>query len=165
VILLTNIAKRDKGDDVSPRPDTSSDVVEVVNRLVEATGAFVLSVRVERHNHDTLKVFIDSESGLTSRTINSLTRAIRNTVVENNLLSEDLHIMVSSAGADKPLVDPRQYKKNVGRELEIVLNDDQLLSGLLESADESGCTIQIGSEQQKYFTFNEIAKATVKLPW
>lgn len=43
-----------------------------------------------------------------------------------------------SAGAASPLILPRQYKKNIGRDLEVKTNDDQKLeANLVEVQDDS----------------------------
>ncbi len=45
-------------------------------------------------------------------------------------------MQVSSAGIDKPLRDKRQFEKNIGREVKIVLQDSAELKGeLLEVGD------------------------------
>ncbi len=128
-------------------------------------GAFVLSTRLETRRHDKLKVFIDSVSALSSKTINQVCRSIRADILEQGLLSPDFSIMVSSAGADKPLVDPRQYEKNLGRDLDITLVGGGALAGKAIRIDENGVTIETQSGEEKTISYNEIEVAAVKLPW
>ena len=46
-------------------------------------------------------------------------------------------MQVSSAGIDKPLRDRRQFEKNIGREVKIVLQDSAELKGELLEVGES----------------------------
>lgn len=48
----------------------------------------------------------------------------------------DFSLQVMSAGLSEPLKLPRQYQKNIGRELEVTLNNDEKISGELVEADE-----------------------------
>ena len=161
--MLAGTDNSDKATPVSDS-DTADAVRTLVQRLVEQHDAFVISTRVERRNRDSLKVFIDSMQPLTSKRINSLTREIRHEVVTSNLLREDMHIMVSSAGADKPLLDPRQYKKNIGRTLVVTSTAGDEVEGELVAAGEADFTLQTSDKKVKY-TFKDVARAVVQLPW
>ena len=48
----------------------------------------------------------------------------------------DFSLQVMSAGLSEPLKLPRQYKKNVGRELEVTTEGGEVIKGELLEADE-----------------------------
>ena len=62
---------------------------------------------------------------------------------------------MSSPGIDRPLTDMRQYKKNIGRTVEVLLNDNSKIEGVLKDASESGISIEEKEGKGK--------KATIKI--
>lgn len=65
--------------------------------------------------------------------------------LEDNLdrEAEDFELEVGSAGVTSPFKVLRQYLKNVGNEVEVLLKNGIKLTGLLKSADEKGIVISI----------------------
>lgn len=82
--------------------------------LEEDTSLFLIDFSVTTDNK--IKVVIDGDNGVTVKDCIKISRAI-----EHNLDREevDFALEVASAGATAPLVVSRQYKKNVGRKLEV----------------------------------------------
>ncbi len=56
---------------------------------------------------------------------------------------EDFELEVGSAGITSPFKVLRQYKKNIGNEVEILLKEGVKLTGVLKSADEDGLVVTI----------------------
>ena len=65
---------------------------------------------------NSINVVLDGDQGVSVQDCMKVSRAI-----EHNLdrEEEDFSLTVTSAGAASPMVDPRQYKKNVGRKVKI----------------------------------------------
>jgi len=106
------------------------------NALDERQDLFLISMTMGTDN--AIKVVIDGDNGVLVGDCMFISRAI-----EHNLdrEEEDFSLEVLSAGAASPLTMPRQYKKNVGRNLEVKTNDDKTTEGQLVEADEN--TIQL----------------------
>ena len=62
---------------------------------------------------------------------------------------QDFSLEVTSAGATSPLVLPRQYKKHIGRNLEVKTNDDQKLEGELTEADDERIVLKWKTREPK----------------
>ena len=80
----------------------------------------------------------------------------------------DYSIKISSPGVDEPLKMMRQYKKNIGRKLEVLLNvEDSLpIEGRLTALDEIELTLEIDQKKTtekkiEKILFNQIKSATV----
>ena len=56
---------------------------------------------------------------------------------------EDFELEVGSAGITSPFKVLRQYQKNIGNEVEILLKEGVKLTGVLKSADEDGLVVTI----------------------
>jgi ribosome maturation factor RimP len=56
---------------------------------------------------------------------------------------EDYELEVGSCGVGTPFKITRQYRKNRGKEIEVLLKNGMTLKGILQSADESGFTLTV----------------------
>ncbi|HQQ95122.1 MAG TPA: ribosome assembly cofactor RimP [Bacteroidia bacterium] len=123
---------------------TSEHIAGLAEQKLKDTGLFVTGVRVSADNH--IRVFIDGDNGVSIRDCVELSRAIESAL---NLENLDFALDVSSHGADTPLVMPRQYKKHLGRELEVKLIPEGQVSGLLLDCDNEGIVVQTSSREPK----------------
>ena len=56
---------------------------------------------------------------------------------------------VSSPGVDRPLREPRHWRRNVGRLVEVPVGDRKV-TGRVVDADESGVTLEVGGDRHGY---------------
>jgi len=147
-------------------------VQELLDRgFEEREDLFLIDLSVSVANH--IKVIIDGDKGVTVDDCIFISRA-----VENNLdrEEEDFSLEVASAGAAEPMTNIRQYKKNLGRTLEVKANDQSNVEGKLIEADDKEITLtwkarepkpvgkgKITVEKQAKFAYNDIAEAKVKI--
>lgn len=91
-------------------------------------------------------VILDGDTSLSLQDCLDASRAI-----EFNLDREsvDFSLQVMSAGLSEPLKLPRQYRKNIGRNLEIITNEDEKVEGELLSADEEKITLMLRYRRPK----------------
>jgi ribosome maturation factor RimP len=75
-----------------------------------------------------------------------LSRNVGERIEEANLISNAYVLEVSSPGLDYPLQSLRQYKKNIGRTLKVVLENDKIIKGKLLNVTEEG--IKVGDEKK-----------------
>lgn len=115
-------------------------VTELINeRMAELdNGLFIVSLSISPSN--VIFVELDKHEGNVS--VDDCIRVSRN--VEHNLDREeqDFELSVSSAGLDKGLRVFAQYKKNVGRNVKVKLNEGGTLEGEMIAATEKEITIQ-----------------------
>ncbi|WP_372474105.1 ribosome assembly cofactor RimP [Capnocytophaga sp. ARDL2] len=80
-----------------------------------------------------INVTIDGDQGVSLQDCIDMSRAI-----EHNLDREeqDFSLEVASAGATSPLKLPRQYKKNIGRKIEVTTATETIEAQLLNADDE-----------------------------
>ena len=84
--------------------------------------------------------------------------------------SDDFSLEVSSPGLDQPLKSLRQYKKNIGRLIEVLLVDGQKILGKLIDASEDGIVLEEtkGKNKKKELInhailFNNIKSTTIQI--
>ena len=112
-------------------------------------GYFLVEVRILPVNN--IQLFIDGDNGVTIDRCVALNRAIYTQLEENSLFAgADFSLEVSSPGLDEPLKLLRQYQKNIGRNIEVILKDGVRKEGKLESATDLGIIIEekIGKKKE-----------------
>jgi ribosome maturation factor RimP len=150
---------------------TKEQIQEIAENHLKGTDLFVTGIRVGAGN--TVNVFIDGDRGVTIHDCVSLSRFIEKTLDRDR---EDFSLDVSSHGAAAPLVYPRQYKKHIGRDFEVKLNDGNKTEGELLSCDDEGIVLQyevrenkpigkgkITVKKQQQIKYNQIKESKIKL--
>lgn len=108
-------------------------IVKLLEDKLSGTDKFLISVKVNPGNR--MAVFIDSDSSVTISDCAEFSRFIESNL---NRDLEDFELEVSSAGLTHPLIMPRQYKKNTGREIKTVLKNGVVKKGIIkEVTDDS----------------------------
>ena len=89
------------------------------------------------------KIYIDGDQGITIDQCIKFNRALYKKIEEAGLYPEgDFSLEVSSPGVDEPLLDIRQYKKNIGRKVEVTLLDERKLEGTLKEVREDSFSVE-----------------------
>jgi ribosome maturation factor RimP len=119
-------------------------VTELLNQALEENQSlFLIDFKMSSDNK--IKVTLDGDDGVTLKDCMAVSRTI-----EHNLdrEEEDFSLEVESAGATTPLVLPRQYKKNIGRILEVRIQDSNF-EGKLTAATEDSITLEWKAREPK----------------
>ncbi len=112
--------------------------------LSKNQSLFLIDFDIDENNN--IKITIDGDTGVTLLDCMAISRAI-----EHNIDREeyDFALEVASAGASSPLLFPRQYKKNIGRTLEIKQKEGGTLEGVLSEVSEDNITISWSAREPK----------------
>ncbi|MCK9452552.1 MAG: ribosome assembly cofactor RimP [Bacteroidales bacterium] len=113
------------------------EIIELAEEALEGTDRFVVDVLVKIDNR--ILVFIDSDTSVTIAHCVELSRFIEQHFDREE---EDFELRVSSAGIDQPLRMFRQYKKAIGRQVEVKTTDDQVLTGVLLTVSEEALELE-----------------------
>ena len=142
----------------------------IEERLQEPAYApyFVIDVRLAGTKK--VEVFLDGDQGIDLDTCRDFSRYLEGLLDSGGQLGEDYTLEVSSPGATRPLVLPRQYPKHVGRTLEVRSSDGNRLEGLLKEAGPESIALEVttGKGRKKEtnlisIPFDEIAECRVKI--
>jgi ribosome maturation factor RimP len=143
-------------------------ITEKLESLIEGSTLFLVEIKVKPTNN--IKIFLDGDNGVTIEAVSKINRALYKYIEENELFPNgDFSLEVSSPGVDEPLKFLRQYKKNIGRKVEVTLNEvEQPVEGTLKEATETEITIEevIGKKKEIKETvipFDNIKKTVVQI--
>ena len=123
-----------------------NETVKAVEGMMQALLAgepdyFLVEVRIKPTNN--IKVFIDGDQGISIEKCVQVNRALYKKLEESALFpGDDFSLEVSSPGLDEPLKMLRQYRKNIGRQVEILLQDGAKKEGRLVEVSEDGIIIE-----------------------
>ncbi len=123
--------------------DTLRKAIEnyINNLLQKDEDVFLVNVKI--HPGNDIKVFVDADNGITIEKCIRINRALYKQIEEDSLFPNgDFALEVSSPGVDEPLKLKRQYQKNIGRTVEVLLNDETKKQGKLRSISDDYVSIE-----------------------
>ena len=97
-----------------------------------------------------LVVYIESDSELLLSRCQKISRFIEKNLDDSEIIGLHYSIAVSSPGVDRPLTSLRQYPKNVGRVLRLILQDDTKIIGRLVKFTDRQLTVQLEQKKGKH---------------
>jgi len=121
-----------------------------LQEILLETDCFLVTFKVKPTNN--YKIFLDSDTGLTLEKCMKINRKLRRRIEDEGIYPEgDFSLEVSSPGVDAPLKLHRQYVKNIGRSLEIELNDEEAkgITGKLVSVEDDKIVLENIVKQKK----------------
>jgi ribosome maturation factor RimP len=119
--------------------DTQVQTIEnMVNALLaDDPGFFLVEIRIKPTNN--VKIFLDGDAGIPIEKCVAINRALYKQIEASGMYPDgNFSLEVSSPGLDEPLKMFRQYQKNIGRKVEVLLKDGVKVEGkLTEVTDDS----------------------------
>lgn len=116
---------------------TKEKVEAILQSFIDSEKEFVVDVSVAAGNR--IQVLLDSDDAITIERCAEVSREIEKHLDRD---TEDFELEVSSAGLSAPLKMLRQYKKNIGRSLDVVLIDGTKYTGELTDVNTADFGLQ-----------------------
>jgi ribosome maturation factor RimP len=113
-----------------------------VKNLIETEpDVFLVEVRIKPTNN--IKVFLDADNGIGIDRLVQFNRKLYRQLEEEQIFpNNDFSLEISSPGLDEPLKLNRQYKKNIGRFVEVMQVDGAMTEGKLISAEDDQVVVE-----------------------
>jgi ribosome maturation factor RimP len=109
-----------------------NNIVGLADEFLQNTDKYVVDLQVKPGN--IIAITIDGDTSVTIVDCIQLSKFIESKLDRE---IEDFDLKISSFGAEKPFKMIRQYRKNIGRDVEIIMEDDTIVKGnLLDIVDE-----------------------------
>jgi ribosome maturation factor RimP len=125
---------------------------EVIAPVVEAAGYDLEELSVSRAGRrHVLRIIVDGDGGVSLDAVADLSREISAALdaaedTGGEFSEREYVLEVSSPGVDRPLTQPRHWRRNIGRLVTVTAGERQL-TGRLVGADETGITLEIAGER------------------
>lgn len=141
--------------------DSLATIKALLEPLLEGSDMFLVNLKIKPTNN--IKVYLDADSGLSINKSAAINRKLYALIEEKQLFPDgDFSLEVSSPGVDEPLTSVRQYKKNIGRTLLIVLDDNTEKTGVLKEVNENELKIEEKIQKKKETILLEIPYSKIK---
>lgn len=135
-------------------------IEQYLERILAGKDIFLVGVRVDKDNR--IVVHLDTPAGISIDQCVQVSRELENKLDRNG---EDFALEVSSPGLDSPFKVMEQYRKNIGKEITVVMTDGKRLDGTLKEAGDQGIVLEVGSRkkgQSPNTTLHELTFAKIK---
>jgi ribosome maturation factor RimP len=137
----------------------------------EDPETFLVEVKIRPGNN--VKVFIDADHGVSIDKLTQYNRRLYRQIVESGLYpGGDFSLEISSPGLDEPLKLQRQYVKNIGRPVEIILKDGIKKEGKLVSATDAEIVVEEEKQNKKNrevlqhtIPYDDIKTTKIQIKW
>lgn len=150
---------------MSPRFLGMSETIEKIYAMLEPmldnTDMFVVNIKIKPTNN--VKVFLDADSGFSVEKSISVNRKLYAELEASGMFPDgDFSLEVSSPGVDEPLVQMRQYKKNVGRKVTITDAEGKETTGMMTAVTDDMVTLEVKKPKAKEPVPVEVPFANIK---
>ena len=115
---------------------------QTIEEKLASTDCFLVSLSISGDNQ--IMVEIDSETSFDLDFCVELTRYIEQHFDRD---AEDYSLEIGSYSITKPFVDRRQYRKNIGRKVEVLTEESRKIRGTLVAVDNDGFTLEIEEKE------------------
>lgn len=113
-------------------------VRHLAEQLLETDQHYIAGVSVSSAHNPKVLVKLDGDEGVTIDACANLSRQLGNVLEEQEVFEGAYTLEVSSPGIDEPLEGIRQYRKNIGRKVEITTTEGKTRIGKIEEVSEEG---------------------------
>ncbi len=148
-----------------------SELKDLMNTvLIDHNDLFILEQNISAEND--IKVVIDGDRPVNIEDCRKVNKALEKRLEE---MQVDASVQVTSPGVDEPLKLKRQFRKNIGRKLEVMTKDLKLKANL-EAVDEDSIVLnwkarekkekgkgKVTKEKRQAIAFEDIEKAVVMI--
>ena len=137
------------------RPEVSAVGYDLEDLTVTAAG-----------KRSVVRVVVDKDGGVTLDDVADVSRTISDALdrldeTEPGLLGATYVLEVSSPGVDRPLTEPRHWRRNAGRLVRLRLTDDSSIDGRIGDSDDEGVVIE-GRTTSQRLAYDQISTALVQ---
>ena len=145
------------------KKDYESRTEAMLMPIVEAKGFELVDVEwVKEGANWYLRAYIDKENGITVDDCEEVSRALSDLLDEEDFISENYILEVSSPGLDRPLKKEKDFARSIGKDVEVKLfktiNKEKEFVGILIAYDEDTVTLEMEDETEMQFKRSDIAR-------
>ena len=146
---------------MSKREDYEARTEQLLAPVMEANQFELVDVEyVKEGTNWYLRAYIDKPGGITIDDCETVSRALSEALDREDFIPEAYIMEVSSPGLGRPLKKPKDYERNIGKDVEIrtykAINNEKEFVGALKTCDKDTVTITI-NEEETTFAKSDIA--------
>ncbi len=150
------------GEDLSRREEYEQKAEALITPIVDSMGFELVDVEyVKEGGNWYLRSYIDKEGGITVDDCEAVSRLFSDKLDEEDFIEDSYIMEVSSPGLGRPLKKEKDYRRSMGKELEIrtykAIDKEKEFYGILTAYDDSSVTIETEEGTTRTFDKKQIA--------
>jgi ribosome maturation factor RimP len=136
----------------------------LIEPVVAAAGMDLESVRLSvAGKRRRLQIFVDSDQGVNHDDLEAVSREISAVLDASNVLGETPYTFeVSSPGVDRPLTEPRHWRRARGRLVRVKVAGEGSVEGRVLTADADGVTLGL-TDSERRFPYGDLGAGSVQV--
>jgi ribosome maturation factor RimP len=125
-------------------------VRDVLDPAVTAAGYDLEDVSVTAAGRrSVVRVVVDRDGGVDLDAVADVSRALSATLDDSDVMGASPYVLeVSSPGVDRPLTQPRHWRRAVGRLVRVAVNDAGQVTGRVVAADGDEVTVDVDGNRR-----------------
>ncbi len=141
---------------------------ELLAPVVETTGADLEHVDVSKAGkRSVVRVVVDRDGGVSLDDVADVSRVISEALdqldeADPSALGPSYVLEVTSPGVERPLTQPRHWRRNVRRRVTVVLREGANVTGRVLSADDDAIVLDVDGEERT-LALADVLRGTVQV--
>lgn len=147
-----------------PDPARRERVLALLAPVVEGTGAVLEDVELRTVGRRlVLRVLVDTDAGISLDEVAAASQAVSDALDSSDVLGDEPYTLeVSSPGVDRPLTDPRHWRRNLGRLVAVTRTNGSTLTARVVGVSDDGTTVELETSGKGRTSRSTLALADVK---
>jgi ribosome maturation factor RimP len=127
-------------------------IVELLEPVLAAAGLDLEAVELTpAGKRRVLRVVVDSDTGVDLDTVGEVTQEVDAVLEASDVMGELPYVLeVTSPGVDRPLTEPRHWRRSRGRLVKVPLAEGGEVTGRVTAADDQGVTLDVEGRPRTY---------------
>jgi ribosome maturation factor RimP len=136
----------------------------LIEPVIAGVGMDLESVRMTvAGRRRLLRIVVDSDHGVSLDDAADVSREVSAVLDSSNALGEIPYTLeVSSPGVDRPLTEPRHWRRAAGRLVKVKVTGDGAVEGRVVAADADGVTLDLAGETRR-LAYGELGAGSVQI--
>jgi ribosome maturation factor RimP len=133
-------------------PVDEGGIADVIRPVIASAGMDLESVRVSAAGRRRLlRVVVDSDRGVSLDDAAAISRKLSAALDAAPVMGDFPYTLeVSSPGVDRPLTDPRHWRRAVGRLVQVTVADAGPVTGRVIAADADGVILDVAGDRRRF---------------
>lgn len=139
-------------------------VFDALEPVLTAAGYDLEDVSVSAAGRrSVVRVVVDRDGGVDLDAVADVSRAVSEVLDDSDVMGAASYVLeVSSPGVDRPLTQPRHWRRATGRLVSVTVGDAGTVRGRVRAADEAGVTLDVDGDEQRV-AFDQLGQGHVQI--
>ena len=139
-------------------------LMKLLEPVVSAEGLDLEDVTVtQAGKRRLLRVIVDRDGGVSLDDVADVSRVVSAALDDTNAMGQSAYSLeVSSPGVDRPLTEPRHWRRAAKRLVKAEMRDGSVVEGRVCSADENGVELDVDGADRR-FDYQDLTRGRVQV--